>query len=132
MQNTIAQLIFGIPGVTGLEFGAGFMAARMLGSQNNDDFVVDEHGHVVTRTNNHGGILGGISSGMPVTVRAAFRPSPFVAKSQNAVDMKNMTEESFSDVSGHVPCTVPAAVPCVEAAVNIALLSHMIDYPNFC
>lgn len=132
LQNTIAQLIFGIPGVTGLEFGAGFMAARMLGSQNNDDFVVDEHGHVVTRTNNHGGILGGISSGMPVTVRAAFRPSPFVAKSQNAVDMKNMTEESFSDVSGHVPCTVSAAVPCVEAAVNIALLSHMIDYPNFC
>ena len=48
------------------------------------------------------------------------------------LDMKNMTEESFSDVSGHVPCTVPAAVPCVEAAVNIALLSHMIDYPNFC
>ena len=132
LQNSIAQLIFGIPGVTGLEFGAGFTSAKMLGSQNNDDFYVDDHGHVVTKTNNHGGILGGISSGMPITIRVAFRPSPFIAKPQNAVDLHEMTEETIADVNGHIPCTVPAAVPCVEAAVNIALLSHMIDYPNFC
>ena len=132
LQNNIAQLIFGIPGVTGLEFGAGFLSAKMVGSQNNDDFYVDDHGHVVTRTNNHGGILGGISSGMPITLRVAFKPSPSVAKPQTAVNLHDMTEESIEDIKGHVPCTVPAAVPCVEAAVNIALLSHMIDYPNFC
>ncbi|OPZ16503.1 MAG: Chorismate synthase [Firmicutes bacterium ADurb.BinA205] len=104
----------------------------MVGSQSNDDFYVDDHGHVVTKTNNHGGILGGISSGMPITLRVAFKPSPSVAKPQNAVNLHDMTEENIVDINGHIPCTVPAAVPCVEAAVNIALLSHMIDYPNFC
>ncbi len=132
LQNNIAQLIFGIPGVAGLEFGAGFLSAKMVGSQSNDDFYVDDHGHVVTKTNNHGGILGGISSGMPITLRVAFKPSPSVAKPQNAVNLHDMTEENIEDIKGHIPCTVPAAVPCVEAAVNIALLSHMIDYPNFC
>ncbi len=132
LENNIAQLIFGIPGVMGLEFGAGFSSAQMVGSQNNDDFYVDEHGHVLTKTNNHGGILGGISSGMPVTLRVAFKPSPSVAKLEGAVNFHEMTEETADNTSGHIPCTVPAAVPCVEAAVNIALLSHMIDYPNFC
>jgi chorismate synthase len=132
LENSIAQLVFGIPGVRGLEFGAGFETAKMTGSQCNDPFYVDDRGHVKTQTNHHGGILGGISSGMPITIRVAFRPSPFIAKPQNAVDLHEMTEETIADVNGHIPCTVPAAVPCVEAAVNIALLSHMIDYPNFC
>ena len=132
LENNIAQLIFGIPGVMGLEFGAGFGSAQMMGSQNNDDFYVDEHGHVLTKTNNHGGILGGISSGMPVTLRTAFKPSPAVAKFEGAVNFHEMTEETADNTNGHIPCTVPSAVPCVEAAVNIALLSHMMDYPNFC
>lgn len=68
LENTIAQLIFGIPAVKGLEFGAGFQVAEMVGSQNNDPFYIDEKGHVMTKTNNHGGILGGISSGMPITL----------------------------------------------------------------
>lgn len=132
LENNIAQLVFGIPGVTGLEFGAGFLAAKMVGSQNNDEFYVDEHGHVVTKTNNHGGILGGISSGMPVTLRVAVKPSPVIGKPQETFDMHDMTSDTLAPDKAHDPCTVPSAVPCVEAAVNIALLSHMIDYPNFC
>ena len=115
LENNIAQLIFGIPAVKGLEFGAGFGTAKMVGSQNKDDFYVDEHGHVLTRTNNHGGILGGISSGMPITLNVAFKP------------LHNEGINGFGDT-----CIVPRAVPCVEAAVNIALLSNMLDYPNFC
>jgi chorismate synthase len=131
LENNIAQLIFGIPNVRGLEFGAGFLSAKMVGSQNNDEFYVNDHGHVLTKTNNHGGILGGISSGMPITLRVAFKPSEYVAGEQNAVNYRDMTSETVESVK-HIPCSVPAAVPCVEAAVNIALLSHMLDYPNFC
>ncbi len=120
LENNIAQLIFGIPGVSGLEFGAGFTASQMIGSQNNDEFYVDERGYTVTKTNNHGGILGGISSGMPIRLNVAVKPA-FTPKSRN--ESKQLHIE---------PCLVPKAVPCIEAAVNIALLSHMIDYPNFC
>ena len=115
LENNIAQLIFGILSVKGLEFGAGFSTANMVGSQSSDDFYVDERGHVVTRTNNHGGILGGISSGMPITRNVAFKP------------VQNEGSGGLGDT-----CIVPKTVPCVEAAVNIALLSNMIDYPSFC
>ena len=131
LENNIAQLVFGIPNVRGLEFGAGFLSAKMVGSQNNDEFYVNDHGHVLTKTNNHGGILGGISSGMPITLRVAFKPSEYVAGQQAAVNYRDMTSETVESVK-HIPCNVPSAVPCVEAAVNIALLSHMLDYPNFC
>ena len=131
LENNIAQLVFGIPNVRGLEFGAGFLSAKMVGSQNNDEFYVNDHGHVLTKTNNHGGILGGISSGMPITLRVAFKPSEYVAGQQAAVNYRDMTSETAESIK-HIPCNVPAAVPCVEAAVNIALLSHMMDYPNFC
>ena len=115
LENNIAQLIFGIPSVKGLEFGSGFKTAQMVGSQNNDDFYIDDHGHVVTRTNNHGGILGGISSGMPILLNVAFKP------------VQNEGSGGLGDT-----CIVPKVVPCVEAAVNIALLSNMLDYPGFC
>ncbi|MCD8188427.1 MAG: chorismate synthase [Ruminococcus sp.] len=132
LENSIAQLIFGIPAVKGLEFGAGFEVAKMVGSTNNDEFYVDEKGHVVTKTNNHGGILGGISSGMPITLNVAIKPTPSIAQEQNTVDYHNVKNEVLSVKGRHDPCIVPRAVPCVEAAVNIALLAHMLDYPNFC
>lgn len=131
LENSIAQLIFGIPAVKGLEFGAGFNVAEMLGSENNDEFYVDERGHVVTRTNNHGGILGGISSGMPITLRVAFKPTPSIARPQETVDYSALKNETLTIKGRHDPCVVPRAVPCVEAAVNIALLNHMLEYPNF-
>ncbi len=132
LENSIAQLIFGIPAVKGLEFGAGFKTAKMVGSQNNDDFYVNDHGYVMTKTNNHGGILGGISSGMPITMNVAIKPTPSIAQPQETVDYHDMTNEVLSIKGRHDPCIVPRAVPCVEAAVNIALLAHLLDYPNFC
>lgn len=132
LENSMAQLIFGIPAVKGLEFGAGFGVAKMVGSTNNDEFYVDDHGHVLTRTNNHGGILGGISSGMPITLKVAIKPTPSIAKEQPTVDMHEMKNDTISIHGRHDPCIVPRAVPCVEAAVNIALLAKMLDYPNFC
>ena len=131
LENSIAQLIFGIPAVKGLEFGAGFKVAEMLGSENNDEFYVDENGHVVTRTNFHGGILGGISSGMPITLKVAFKPTPSISQPQQTVDYSAMKNETLVIKGRHDPCVVPRAVPCVEAAVNIALLNHMLEYPNF-
>ena len=115
LENNIAQLIFGIPGVTGIEFGMGFRSASMVGSQSRDRFFLNERGYLASHTNNHGGILGGISSGMPVTLKVALSP-----------DLSTGTDDERET------CTVPAAVASVEAAVNIALLSQMIDYPNFC
>ena len=131
LENCISQLIFGIPAVKGIEFGSGFETAKMLGSQNNDDFYVDDHGHVLTKTNNHGGILGGISSGMPIIFRVAFKPTPSIAQTQETVDYSLLTNEVINIKGRHDPCVVPRAVPCVEAAVNIAILSHMLNYPNF-
>ncbi len=131
LENSIAQLVFGIPAVKGIEFGAGFQAAEMLGSQNNDEFYVDERGHVLTKTNNHGGILGGISSGMPIVFRVAFKPTPSIAKEQATVDLSSLKNETLKIKGRHDPCVVPRAVPCVEAAANLAILSHMLSYPNF-
>ena len=104
----------------------------MTGSQCNDAFYVDERGHVRTKTNHHGGILGGISSGMPIILRAAFKPSATIGKPQQTVNLSNLEQEMLEAVPDANACAVPNLVPCVESAVNIALLSHMLDYPHFC
>jgi len=131
LENSISQLIFGIPAVKGLEFGNGFECTKLLGSQNNDEFYINEHNHVVTRTNNHGGILGGISSGMPIILRVAIKPTPSISQPQNTIDYSTFKNEVITVKGRHDPCIVPRAVPCIEAVVNIALLSHMTVYPNF-
>ena len=131
LENSIAQLVFGIPGVRALEFGDGFETAKMTGSQCNDPFYVDERGRVMTQTNHHGGILGGISSGMPICFRAAIKPTASVQKPQETVDYSALTNEVLQSSGNVHPCLVPEAVPCIEAAMCIALVSHLLDYPNF-
>lgn len=131
LENSIAQLVFGIPGVRGLEFGSGFQLARMTGSQCMDEFYVDDRGHVLTRTNHHGGILGGISSGMPICFNVAIKPTAAVQKPQAAVDYSALTNEVVQGAEISHPCLVPEAVPSIEAAMCIALVSHLLDYPNF-
>ncbi len=132
LENTIAQLLFALPDIRGLEFGAGFDVTEMTGSQCNDSYYVDQHGHVKTASNNHGGILGGISSGMPIVLKAAFRPPASVGKTQKTVNLSSMESEILQPAAAPDACILPKLVPCVESAVNIALLSHMLDYPHFC
>lgn len=131
LENTISQLIFGIPLATGIEFGAGFMSAQMLGSQYNDEFYADDHGYVKTKTNNHGGLLGGITSGMPLIFRASFKPNPTLGMSVNAIDCSTLENTVTGENSAENPCLIPSYVPAVEAAAAIAVLSHVADYPNF-
>ena len=129
LENTIARLVFAVPAVKGIEFGNGFECAQLFGSQNNDEFVID-NGEIKTATNNHGGILGGISSGMPIIFRAAFKPTPSISRPQKSVDFKTLTEEELIIKGRHDPCVVPRAVPCIEAAMNIALVSALMEHPN--
>ena len=121
LENLISRAVFAIPAVKGIEFGAGFAAARMRGSENNDPFRV-ENGVVVTETNHCGGILGGISDGMPIVFRAAFKPTPSIARQQRSVSLGQLENKTLVIQGRHDPCIVPRAVPCVEAAAAIAVL----------
>lgn len=122
VENVLASILFGIPAVKGVEFGAGFSAARLRGSENNDDFCLSPDGAVETATNRHGGALGGITSGMPLIVRAAFKPTPSIAKPQRSVDLLGRTEQPLAIRGRHDACVAVRAIPVVEAAVCIGLL----------
>lgn len=126
IENRIASLVFGIPAVKGIEFGNGFESARLKGSENNDPFTVKD-GKISTVTNNHGGILGGISSGMPIIFRTAIKPTPSIYKLQDTVDFKRMENTLLRIEGRHDPCIVPRAAVCVEAAAAIAVLDAMMS-----
>ncbi len=125
MENRLAAILFGIPAVKGVEFGAGFAAAQMRGSENNDAFAV-ENGRVVTRTNHSGGILGGITTGMPVEFAVAVKPTPSIARVQDTVDLRTMEPAQVTVGGRHDPCIVPRAVPCVEAAAAVAVYDALL------
>ena len=126
MEGRIASAVFAVPAVKGIEFGAGFRAAEMTGSENNDAFFI-ENGAVTAKTNNCGGILGGITTSAPLTLRAAVKPTPSIAKAQHSVDLAVMEEAVLSVGGRHDPCIVPRAVPCIEAAVAVAVCDAMLD-----
>ncbi len=121
-ENLFASLLFGIPAVKGVDFGAGFSAAYLRGSQNNDPFYYDENGMVRTRTNHAGGILGGITTGMPLVFQAAFKPTPSISKEQDTIDLPAGENGKLAITGRHDPCIVPRAAPVVEAAACIASL----------
>jgi len=125
VENNIAKIVFGIPAVKGIEFGAGFEAARMRGSENNDAFRVCGD-QVLTATNNHGGALGGISSGMPIIFRVAIKPTPSISKAQESVSLSARSDAILEIVGRHDPCIVPRAVPVIEAATAIAVCDMML------
>ena len=125
MENRIAGIVFGIPAVKGIEFGAGFEAARLRGSQNNDSYTVKD-GRVETRSNHCGGILGGITNGMPLVFRAAIKPTPSIAMEQDSVNLETLEEEKLRVGGRHDPCIVPRAVPVIEAAAAIAVYDALL------
>jgi chorismate synthase len=125
LDADIAKVLLAVPAVKGVEFGAGFTAAELKGSENNDPYRVHE-GKVVALTNNAGGILGGLSSGMPIVVRVAVKPTSSIAKEQRTVNLRSMEDAKIEVKGRHDPCVVPKAVPVVEAAVATVLADHMI------
>lgn len=122
VEGVIAKAVFGVPAVKGIEFGAGFESARLRGSQNNDPFRM-ENGKVVTETNNCGGILGGITDGMPIVFRAAIKPTPSIAQRQRTVNLQKAQNAELEIKGRHDPCIVPRAVPVIEAAAAIAIIN---------
>jgi chorismate synthase len=120
LEGDLAKALFAIPAVKGVEFGSGFSAAGKRGAENNDPFVI-RNSKIVTVTNNAGGILGGISNGMPIVVRAAVKPTPSIAKNQETVNLKDMENASLVIKGRHDACIVPRAVPVVESMVAVTL-----------
>jgi len=125
LEGDLSKALFAIPAVKGVEFGSGFDAARKKSSENNDAFIV-KGGKVVTKTNNAGGILGGISNGMPIVLRVAVKPTPSISKTQQTVNMKKMKNTELKISGRHDPCIVPRAVPVVESMVAITLCDFLL------
>lgn len=120
MESRIAQIIYGIPAVKGLDFGSGFSAAYLKGSENNDAFAV-KNGKIVTVTNHAGGILGGITNGMPLVFQTAIKPTPSISLPQQSISLSRSAEATLEIKGRHDPCIVPRAVPVIEAAAAIAV-----------
>ena len=121
VENRLAAALFGIPAVKGVEFGAGFSVAKLSGSENNDPFLLKD-GEVVTGSNHAGGILGGITTGMPLTLRVAVKPTPSIGRPQRTVDLGTMEETELTIRGRHDPCIAHRAVPVVEAVTAAVLL----------
>jgi len=125
LEGCLGKAFFSIPAVKAVEFGSGVEAAGMRGSEHNDQYTVQD-GEVVTITNNSGGILGGISNGMPIVATVTFKPTPSIGKPQRTVDLRTREETMISIEGRHDPCIVPRAVPVVEAMMAVVLLDHVL------
>lgn len=120
MESKIAQIIYGIPAIKGLNFGSGFAGSYMRGSENNDQFLIKD-GEIKTKRNYAGGILGGITNGMPLVFEVAVKPTPSISLPQRSVSLSRMEETELTINGRHDPCIVPRAVPVIEAAAAIAI-----------
>ena len=124
VESALSSMLFAVPAVKGVSFGAGFSFAEMRGSEANDGYVLRD-GRITAAANNNGGILGGITNGMPVVFEAAIKPTPSISLPQRTVNLKTMEEETIEIKGRHDPCIVPRAVPVIEAAACIAFLDMM-------
>jgi chorismate synthase len=125
LDADLAKIIFDIPAVKGVEFGAGFRATKMKGSENNDPYTVKGN-KITTLSNNAGGILGGLSNGMPLLLRVALKPTPSITLKQKTIDLQRMEETDIVISGRHDPCIVPRAIPVLESAVAITLVDHLL------
>ena len=119
----MSKAIFSIPSVKGIEFGSGFLGSETFGSENNDLYTI-KNGKIITMTNNSGGILGGISNGMPITMRIAFKPASSISQKQSTVDIKTKKEVILQVKGRHDPCVVPRAPPVVDSLVALTIADH--------
>ncbi|MBQ6471283.1 MAG: chorismate synthase [Victivallales bacterium] len=126
VENRLAALLFGVPAVRGVEFGAGFASARMRGSEHNDPWRMKD-GRVLTSSNHHGGVLGGITTGMPLLVRVAIKPTPSIAKEQHSVDLTTGENALLAVRGRHDPCIAPRAVPVVESCLAVGCLDLLLE-----
>ena len=124
VEGVIAKAVFGVPAIKGIQFGKCFELSKMRGSQSNDPFRYND-GKIVTETNNCGGILGGITNGMPIIFRAAVKPTPSIAQKQKSVDLQKKENTELEVHGRHDPCIVPRAVPVIEAVTAIAIANLM-------
>jgi len=123
LDADLSKILFNIPSVKGIEIGTGFKVASLRGSENNDPFMIKNR-KVVTKTNNAGGILGGLSTGMPIVVRIAFKPPSSITKKQRTVNLIDQKEDDLEILGRHDPCIVPRAVPVVESCMALILVDH--------
>lgn len=125
-EHVISEAVFAVPAVKGIEFGAGFACAGMRGHENNDQ-MHSVNGEIKHKSNNHGGILGGITSGEDITLNVAFKPTPSIAMEQDTINFLTCENAKLSTHGRHDPCVVPRAVVCVEAATAVAVLDLLLD-----
>ncbi|MDH3610516.1 MAG: chorismate synthase [Nitrosopumilus sp.] len=123
LESDLSKAIFSIPSVKGIEFGSGFEGSKLFGSENNDLYTI-KRGKIITKTNNSGGILGGISNGMPITIRIAFKPASSISQKQSTVDIKTKKITNLQVQGRHDPCVVPRAPPVVDSLVALTLADH--------
>ncbi len=123
LESDISKAIYSIPSVKGVEFGSGFAGSELFGSENNDQYIV-RGGKIITKTNNAGGILGGLSNGMPIVMRVAFKPASSIAKKQTTIDVKTKKPVTLQVHGRHDPCVVPRAPPVVDSLVSLVLADH--------
>lgn len=126
VESRLAHALFSIPAVKGVEFGAGFNITKLRGSQANDEFIL-EGNKIVTSTNHNGGILGGITTGMPLVFRVAIKPTPSIGISQKTVDLQKKQDTTITVKGRHDPCIVPRAIPAVEAASAVVVLDLLLE-----
>ena len=126
IENRLARVLFGIPAVKGVEFGDGFALSEMRGSAANDPFGADEQGNIITKTNRNGGILGGITTGMPVRFRVGIKPTPSIAQPQQTVSLPEGSDTTIEIKGRHDPCIAQRAVPVIEAAAALTALDVLL------
>lgn len=127
IENRLANILFGIPAVKGVEFGDGFGLAALRGSVSNDEMLI-EKGYISHITNHNGGIIGGITNGMPLIVKVAIKPTPSISQKQNTININSLENSNIIIKGRHDPCIVPRVIPVIEAAIAICILDILIEH----
>ena len=123
LESDLSKAIFSIPSVKGIEFGSGFEGSELFGSENNDLYII-KNGKIITKTNNSGGILGGISNGMPIVMRVAFKPASSISQKQSTINIKTKKPTILEVKGRHDPCVVPRAPPVVDSLIALTITDH--------